>query len=263
MRAYTKYAKAIPGAARQIRANLRPPLAPPVLERGLSAFKGFADFFRADVPAIFKPVNDAALQAEFKEANTAAASAMRELADWLESQRATATGNFALGAERFAQMLSATERVTTPLADLEAAGRADLERNQKALQEACAKFAPGAPIPRCIAKMSANKAAGGAVAGARAQLKELNGFVETAGFARRGKWASATTIPKRTSANSRTRCCATRGSSRPARCSERRGESADCHVCSARVSLLRPSSSVHGGADHRLRRFAKQSRTQH
>ena len=147
MRAYTKYAKAIPAAAGQIRANLRAPLALPLLERGVSAFAGFADFFEKDVAATFASVTDPALQSELADANRSAAAAMRELASRLESQRARATGDFALGAERFAKMLLATEGVTTSLADLEAAGRADLERNQAALKEACAQYVPGASIP--------------------------------------------------------------------------------------------------------------------
>jgi len=183
MRAYTAYARAIPQAAAQIRANLRAPLARPLLERGVSAFRGFADFYQNDVPGILAAVQDAARQKEFSTANAAAAAAMRELAGWLESQRRTATGSFALGAGRFARMLQMTEGVTTPLAELEAAGRADLERNQAALREACAKFARGAPIEACIAKMNANKPQGGAVDGARAQLAVLKKFVQDAGVA--------------------------------------------------------------------------------
>ena len=183
MRAYTKYARAIPEAASQIRANLRAPLALPLLERGVSAFAGFADFFENDVAAMFASVTDPALQSELENANNTAAAAMRELASWLESQRASATGDFALGADRFTKMLYATERVTTSLAELEAAGRADLERNQAALAEACALYAPGASIPDCIARVQANKAEGGAVAGARAQLTELKTFVQRAGVA--------------------------------------------------------------------------------
>jgi uncharacterized protein DUF885 len=183
MRAYIKYAKAIPDAARQIRANLRTPLALPLLERGVSAFGGFADFFENDVAAVFASVTDPARQSELQDANRGAASSMRELASWLESQRESATGDFALGADRFARMLFATERVTTSLADLEAAGRADLERNQAALQEACARYLPGAPVPDCIARMKADKPEGGAVAGARAQLADLKAFVQQAGVA--------------------------------------------------------------------------------
>ena len=183
MRAYTKYAKAVPRATEQIRANLQTPLARPLLERGVGAFRGFAEFFQEDVPAIFKEVKDPALQQEFSEANARAAAAMRALADWLESQRPTATASFALGPDRFARMLQATERVTTPLDALEAAGRKDLERNQAALKEACARFAPGAGIAECVARMEANKPEQGPVQAARDQLVELRAFVERAGVA--------------------------------------------------------------------------------
>jgi uncharacterized protein (DUF885 family) len=183
MRAYTKYAQAVQQAAPQIRANLRTPMSPPLVERGVSAFKGFAAFFKNDVPAIFATIQDPAAQAAFKAANAGAATAMSDLVTWLESQRATATASFALGPEKFAKMLYDTERVTTPIAELEAAGRADLARNQAALKDACAQFAPGATVQKCIEKMNANKPRGGAVAGARLQLAELKKFVRDAGVA--------------------------------------------------------------------------------
>jgi hypothetical protein len=183
MAAYTKYAGAVPRAAAEIRANLRLPLSRPLLERGLSAFRGFADFCEKDVPAIFAGVADAGRQAAFKQANTAAVTAMRELARWLDAERANATAGYAIGADAFARMLYATERVSTPLADLEAAGRADLERNRMALRDACAQYAPGATIPACIGRMNANKPKGGAVEGAQAQLEVLKRFVRDAGVA--------------------------------------------------------------------------------
>jgi hypothetical protein len=183
MKAYTKYAAGIPQATAQIRANLRTPLSKPLVERGISAFGGLAGFYGSDVPKVFAEVKDEALQKEFKTANDDAAVAMRDLAAWLKSQLPTATASFALGPEKFAKMLYATERVDTPLAELEAAGRADMERNQQAMREACGAFAPGATIPACIAKMSANKLPGGVVEGARAQLDVLKKFVADAGVA--------------------------------------------------------------------------------
>ena len=183
MRAYTKYARSVQQAAGQIRANLRTPLARPLLERGVSAFKGFADFYAKDVPGAFASVTDQAAQKEFADANSGAAKAMRDLATWLESQRATATGSVALGREKFAKMLVDTERVPTSLAELEAAGRADLARNQQALRDACATYAPGGSVQACMGKMSANKPTGGAVEGARRQLTDLRTFVQEAGFA--------------------------------------------------------------------------------
>ena len=183
MKAYTKYASAIPQAATQIRSNLRTPLSKPLAERGISAFGGLAAFYASDVPRVFAEVKDPALQKEFAAANDEAAKAMRDLAAWLKSQLPTAAASYALGADKFAKMLYATERVDTPIAELEAAGRADMERNQQAMREACAAFAPGATIPACIAKMSANKTPGGVVEGARAQLDVLKTFVADAGVA--------------------------------------------------------------------------------
>ena len=181
MAAYTKYARSVQQAAGHIRGNLRTPLALPLLERGVSAFGGFADFYEKDVPAAFASVKNASLQAEFSEANAGAVKAMRGLVSWLESQRATATGSYALGADRFATMLNATEGVGTSIDELETAGRADLERNQRALQEACETFTPDASITACIARMNANKPKGGPVEGARAQLAGLRRFVQDVG----------------------------------------------------------------------------------
>jgi uncharacterized protein (DUF885 family) len=84
-----------------------------------------------------------------------------------------------MGAEQFAAMLQATEMVDTPLEELEAVGRADLQRNQQALAAACSEFAPGRSIAQCVAKMNNAKPEGGdVVAHAAAQLHELKRFVQ-------------------------------------------------------------------------------------
>ena len=71
-------------------------------------------------------------------------------------------------------MLRDTEMVDMPLAELEAIGRADLARNQQALREACARYAPGATIPACMDADERQQAAGRRRSqGARAQLAGL------------------------------------------------------------------------------------------
>ena len=80
------------------------------------------------MPKIFAEVKDDALQARLKASNAAAVKATAEMADWLKAQKPHATQDFALGAEKFAKMLHATERVDIPLDQLKAAGEADLAR---------------------------------------------------------------------------------------------------------------------------------------
>ena len=178
LRAYIAYLRNVPRAAQQIRANLRAPLPLSFIDYGKAGFGGFAEYYRGDGKRAFAEVRDPALQRDLTSASDAAARAMAGLADWLESERPRATQNFALGAERFAQMLRDTEMVDTPLPELEAIGRADLERNRQALRDACARYAPGATIPACMERMNANKPAGGSVAAARAQLAGLKRFIE-------------------------------------------------------------------------------------
>jgi hypothetical protein len=161
----------------QIRANLRMPMARTRLEYGIDSFGGFADYFRNDVPLVFSAVEDEGLQAEFAAANTAAAAAMTELTEWLKSNLGTATEDYALGPELFRQMIYDTERVDITLEELEAFGQADMKRNQLALGEACAEFAPGESIRSCFSLMANRKPPGGSVETARLQLDELKAFL--------------------------------------------------------------------------------------
>ena len=177
MRAYIAYAKTIPNATAQIRANLRTPMPRPWIDYGVNAFAGFADFYLKDVTPVYAEVADAGLQAELTQANAAAAKAMRELAAWLESERSRATNDFALGTAMFSRMLEATESVNVPLERLAALGQADLERNTAALRDACVRFVPGGTVAECIDKVRSRKPADGPVASATRQLPELEAFV--------------------------------------------------------------------------------------
>ena len=177
IKSYTRYAQNIPKAVEQIRINLRMPMARTRLEYGIDSFGGFADYFSNDVPLVFAAVEDEQLQREFAEANTVAAAAMTELTDWLKSNLGTATQDFALGPELFRQMIYDTERVDVELEELEAIGRTDMHRNQLALGEACAEFAPGESIRSCFARMASRKPSGGPVETARLQLEETRAFL--------------------------------------------------------------------------------------
>lgn len=177
MKAMIAFFEAIPAAARNIRANLKSPLPASFIKYGVAGFGGFAQYYRGDARAAFADVPDAALQERFRTASEAAGQAMQDLADWLAAQTPSETPNFALGAGRFSRMLKATEGVDLPLARIEAAGRADLKRNQAALRKACAVYAPGRPIGDCFARLNADKAPEGPVAAATRQIPALTAFV--------------------------------------------------------------------------------------
>jgi Bacterial protein of unknown function (DUF885) len=177
LRAFIKYAQAVPAALVHVRENLQTPMPRTFVDFGINGFKGFAQFYRNDVPQAFAEVQDEALQKELRAAIEPAAAAMLDMSKWFESQRASANDAYALGPERFALMLRMTEGVTTPLDDLEEIGRADLDRNLATLAEACKRYAGEVSIQACIDKMNADKPEGGAVAGAASQLDQLKKFI--------------------------------------------------------------------------------------
>ena len=177
MAAFVKYQEALPKAIGQIRANLQTPLPASYVELGTNTFAGYASFFKDDVPTIFAGVKDDALQSRFQASNAGAIKAAQDMADWFTAQKPKATHDFALGAEKFSKMLSATERVDMPLDRLKAIGEADLARNLASLKAACDQFAGGQSLHACVDKANADKPEGGAVEGARKQLAGLRQFI--------------------------------------------------------------------------------------
>lgn len=175
---YLGYARSIPQIAAAIRANLHTPMDRTLLERGITAFAGYAQFYRHDVAPMFAAVKDPQAQHDLHEADEAAARAMDALVAWLKSQRAHPAPAFALGEALYHDMLRSSEGLDLPLGRLREIGQADLERNTAALRAACAEFAPGAPLARCVSRMGADKPAGNTLDAARAQLRMLKDFIQ-------------------------------------------------------------------------------------
>ncbi|MCA1590520.1 MAG: DUF885 domain-containing protein [Acidobacteria bacterium] len=178
IKAYTSYARNVPGALEQIKSNLRLPLPRNFLAIGRQTIGGLADFLEKDVITVFAPVSDAQAQNDFKLANAAAAKSIREFDAWLGQQESAATNNFALGPDKFRQMLKQTEGVDIDLAELERIARSDMDRNLASFKQECEKFAPGASLQECNSRVSAMKPEGGAVEAAKSQLTDLRKFVQ-------------------------------------------------------------------------------------
>ncbi len=180
MRAFTRYARAVPRAVDQIRTNLTPPLPETYLRLGRTAFGGLAEYYRGDVLGAFAEVEDRSLRRSFEEALEEAAGAMEGLVGWLDDQRPAEDG-YALGADLLEEMLWATERVDVSLDRLREVAREDLERNEAALEEACARMGCDG-VEEAIGRMRAEKPRGSPVEEARRQVDRLERFVRERGL---------------------------------------------------------------------------------
>ncbi len=179
IKSYTAYAKNVPNALSQIKTNMKLPMAKNLIKIGSQTIGGLADFMSKDIVKVFEPVKDEASQKDFKEANDAAIKAVKEFDAWLKEQEKTGNDSFALGADKFKQMLKQTEGVDIDLAKLEEIAKADLQRNIDALKTECDKWAPGKTLAECMAKASADKAEGkDVVEAATKQLGDIRKYIQ-------------------------------------------------------------------------------------
>jgi uncharacterized protein (DUF885 family) len=148
--------RAIPAFFAVARANLENP-APEHTALALRIAKGSVGFFETATRTWAKSTGaDAALLAEFTVANDEALAAMRAFTEWLERDlRPRSRGDFALGVERYRELLRLQEMVETPLPELLAMGEAQLERDRAAFIATAAKVAPGKTPAEAMASLAA------------------------------------------------------------------------------------------------------------
>jgi uncharacterized protein (DUF885 family) len=135
---------AIPALYAAARANLDKP-APEHTTLALRMTKGSIGFFEGATRTWARSATqDPALLAEFEAANDAALAATRAFAAWLEHDLLPRShGAFALGTERYRELLRLQEMVETPLPELLATGEARPAHDRAAFIETAAKIAPG------------------------------------------------------------------------------------------------------------------------
>jgi len=171
--AVARFSRALVKACRQIRDNIRLPMAEELRAHSEQVVRGLVDFFSKDVRAVFGGVADA----EFSESTGLAIEALEILADFFKSQKGKGTKSFALGEEKFRRMLAEVEGVTVPLLEIKRAGLDDLRRNQQNLKKWCDRFTPGRTVATCVREATSEKP-DDVLRTAQAQLVELKNFIK-------------------------------------------------------------------------------------
>jgi uncharacterized protein (DUF885 family) len=143
--AILRQAPALTAAA---HANLAESLPRPQVETAIDQAEGAADFLAKDLVEALKPLKDAALRGEFNTANGRAIDEMRGLAKWLkEEMLPRANDHYALGQEKYRQLLESGEMVTLSPEELLNIGMRELVRKQQAFAEAARQIDPARKPP--------------------------------------------------------------------------------------------------------------------
>ncbi len=178
--ALTAHLEKVPAYVQQMRATLQPPFPRPFVRTALVGFGGLASHFQDDVPGLFAEVEDQELQASFAAALQPAVAALRDVEAWLELRLEDASEEFALGEERYRELLWRSYRIDLDWKTLKNVAQADLARNLKLLRTTCKLIDPDITIADCAAMVRNQKPEAGAVARANEQLPELKEFLLSA-----------------------------------------------------------------------------------
>ncbi|MGA2866439.1 MAG: DUF885 domain-containing protein [Verrucomicrobiota bacterium] len=125
------------------RANLADSLPRPQVETAIEMAGGAADFLGKDLVVALKEVRDDKLMAQFQAANQGAIQELHGYVAWLKEQKLPkANDRYALGREKYRELLQAGEMVTASPEELLEIGRRELRRKQEVFAEAARQIDP-------------------------------------------------------------------------------------------------------------------------
>lgn len=128
------------------KTNLAQNLPRPYVELAIQIARGAADFLKKDLVEALKGLKDEKLIAAFQLSNRKASTALLDYANWLEKDRLPkATGQWALGEEKYQRMLAGTELVDLAPGKVLEIGLAELKREQDSFAEAALIVDPSRP----------------------------------------------------------------------------------------------------------------------
>lgn len=139
-----------PALIEAARANIKNP-PQPYVETALITYRGWPTFLEGDLTEALAGIGDPALQERFRGARDRAAAAIRAYGDHLATNvLPSASGEFALGSERYRRMNALLAGVDLPLDRLKAIGEAELIRLQALADSLAAVIAPDVPAERRV-----------------------------------------------------------------------------------------------------------------
>jgi len=134
-----------PKMIRAARANLEESLPRPQIETAIDEAEGSAKFLSEDLVTALKDFNHETLLAEFKTSNQRAISELRGYVAYLKEQKLPkASDSYALGREKYAELLASAEMITLSPEELLEMGLRELKRKQQAFVESARIIDPNA-----------------------------------------------------------------------------------------------------------------------
>ncbi len=143
VRSITAILNQAPNVMAAARSNLAESLPRPQTETAIDEANGAVDFLSKDLVEALKGVKDEKLMAQFNSANQQAIAALKQYVVYLKEQKLPkANDHYALGREKYIELLRYGEMVTLSPEQLLEIGTRELQRKQQVFAEAARQIDP-------------------------------------------------------------------------------------------------------------------------
>jgi len=150
-RAIVKILTSVPALLETAKARLEPVLPRPFVTLSIQIAGGLPSHFEEG--ETFAATHSEELRDEVRKAREVSDPAVRAFGEWLRTERLPrTTSDFALGRERFQQLLWVREGLSLPVDEVLRRGRDDLRRNQERLAEIARR--EGVTVDQLVARLN-------------------------------------------------------------------------------------------------------------
>lgn len=174
--------KEIPRVLAEAKTNIKNPPAV-FCDVGLGSLQGTLSFVQSDVPKAFASVKDPKLIADFRSSTAEASKAISDYMIYVkEVLQPNAKGDFAIGAQNYSDKLKYQEGIDTPLDQLLAIAKREIDSYHEQFRATAAQIDPAVQPMAVWSKLKHDHPpAGGLVVAAQKQLDTLVEFIEKKG----------------------------------------------------------------------------------
>lgn len=139
------------------RKNLEPTLARPFVDTALLQVRGTLSFVETDVPAAFAGLEDPVEKRMLSDALAELTTALLAFETLLLERQQSASDEFALGPDRYVEMLARTQGIELDLPTLKRIAEADLARNLAQVEALAKQIDPSKSAAEVMAMITADK----------------------------------------------------------------------------------------------------------
>ena len=146
----------VPDFLQTLDAALRDDLSRSMVDMSVESYGGMAHFYRNDLAAFAKSVEDREISAAFTAAMETAATAIDAFVEKLRARARGGDNDFAIGSHLYSRMLATGEGLDLPLERIVSVGQANLDDNLAHVRDVAGYINPGKTVQEIVGDIGRN-----------------------------------------------------------------------------------------------------------